>query len=256
MNKRPWGFILLISLSLMSCQSVQPANPELPSPPVTDSEMPPISDREAFADALMAKVVTAINHGDAEFLATYLLQIGEINREFAIAAIADYQTYFKGNEIENYERLGEDSLRPDTLKYRLIAGDIHKEILVSFQQENVTLYDEFLGYSARAKNLLSRFVDALKAGDSQQLAHLLSPDDLDYPVSQAEQAIANYRQAFDPQTLTFEFIGFASPTVANSPFVYRLSGSKAGQAVEHDVKAIYGDSLVGLQDDFVPAMTP
>lgn len=253
MQKRYWSLVLAIGLGVASCQTLQPSDTQLPPPPSPETTVPSEGDREAFAKDLMAKTISAINTGDADFLGAYLIHEPAIARDFALAAIADYQTYFEGNSIEDYEYIGLDPLRPDTLKFKLISGDLSKEISVSFQQEKVTIYDEFFGYSARAKNLLSRLVEALQKQDTTQLAQVLTADDLDYPIAKAETAIANYTKAIDPQTLTFEFIGFAD-LAPNSPFVYRLSGTQDGQPVRHDVKIIYGDGLVGLQDDWIPAL--
>jgi hypothetical protein len=255
MEKRTWCLILGISLGLASCQNLQPSDTQLPPPPTPETTISPQSDREALAKDLMVNAIAAINTGDADFLGSYLIHEPEIARDFALAAIADYQTYFEGNPIEDYEYLGNDTLRPDTLKFKLIGGNLSKEISVSFQQEKITIYDEFFGYSARAKQLLSRTVEMLQQQDATQLAKVLTADDIDYPIAQAEVAIANYKKAVDPQTLTFEFIGFADAS-PNSPFVYRLSGMQDNQPVSHDVKVIYGDGLVGLQDDWIPALNP
>ncbi|MFP4006518.1 MAG: hypothetical protein ACLFV6_00725 [Spirulinaceae cyanobacterium] len=253
MKKQAWCLILSLGLGLASCQTTPPSDTQLPPPPTPETTLPSESDREAFANDLMTKTIAAINTGDADFLGSYLIHEPEIARDFALAAIADYQTYFEGNPIENYEYLGPDTLRPDTLKFKLMGGNISKEISVSFQQEKITIYDEFFSYSARSKNLLSRMIESLQQQDAAELAKVLTADDIDYPVTKAESAIANYQKAVDPQTLTFEFIGFADAS-PNSPFVYRLSGTKDNQPISHDVKVIYGDGLVGLQDDWIPAL--
>jgi hypothetical protein len=73
---------------------------------------------------------------------------------------------------------------------------------------------------------------------------------LDYPVEKAQKASATYRATFDANTLKYRFDGLD----AKGFFNYTLYGTRAGQPVKHRVTVIYGDSLVGLRDEFVPEL--
>lgn len=247
-----WIAGISLSLTAIGCQSWQLSLVErstsFSAEETSSSES--ADPRAAEADALMSKVVDAINRGDAKFLSQYLRYGDEVNQAFARAAIADYRTYFNPRAIERFERVGEAPYNPEALQYKLYnRAGVNKEIFVSFQSNSVTLYDEFLTYSARAKNLLDGLIAAVQQQNARKLAAVLTPDDIDYPVSLAEQAIANYEEKLEPQTLNYSFIGLED---RRDRFIYEIAGTQNGKPIQHRVKIVYGDGLVGLEDEWIP----
>lgn len=94
---------------------------------------------------------------------------------------------------------------------------------------------------------MEQAIAAIQASDAERLAQLLSGDGEPYPVAQAEAAIARYQSAFD--TLEYEFETLERD---RQVMVYRIYGTKQGTPVEHPVQVVYGDGLVGLQDEWMP----
>lgn len=216
-----------------------------------------------IADAIMTKVIDAINRGDASVLAQYLDR-GDAGVEFATAALADYKYYFKGEKLVRFELDEvEESLASIHLKYKFFGSlkykvysstGISKEIYV-YQEgtENavsrIRVYDDFLSYSARAKGLLKFFIKYIQQKNPQKLAGVLTIDDIDYPVVEAKKVILNYEAKFNVNTLKYRFDGVDSMT---GGFLYTIYGLKGKKTVENKVKVGHGDGLVGLSDKLIP----
>lgn len=223
-----------------------PKNTQLPAANTATSKTITI---EKQADAIIENIIDAINNKDADSLAPYLIR-QDYALDFAKAAINDYKTFFKAQNIAGFQRLGKSPTRPNTFLYKIFnQNGLSKTISVSFQQKQPRVDDEFFTYSAQAKGMLTRFINSIKNKDAQKLARVLTPDDVDYPVSAARQIIANYESRFDPETLKFKFKGLRGK---GNYFVYTLYGFKNGKPVQHEVSIIHGDGLVGLQDYLLP----
>ncbi|HEY9699708.1 MAG TPA: hypothetical protein V6D10_20780 [Trichocoleus sp.] len=208
----------------------------------------------AQADALMAKVVEAINRGDGESLLPYLLQRDQ-QKENVTAAINDFKTYFRGQPIQRFERqrveaLGQVANQPvQRFYYRLYGADgSQKETTVYQDQAGIRLTDEFFLYSYWAKLRAGQYLEAIQAKDAAHLAKLMSTEEKAYPVNQAAQTIAIYQAKFDLPSLQSQFTRL--DPIAHQ-FVYTFSGAKAGQAVEHPIQVVYGDGLVQVKDSLL-----
>lgn len=199
------------------------------------------------ADAMMAGVIDAINREQAELLVPYLLERDQDLQQVE-AAIADYQTYFNGEPIAGFERL-EDST-PSRFNYRIYSNSGQSKTIAIDQTQSIRLIDEFLLYSRWAKSLVSQFTAAIQAKDASGLAKILSPDDLIYPQTDARQAIASYASRFELETIQAEFVALAAD---QQYFVYKISGLQNGEPVDHLLHVLYGDGLVSIRDEFVPA---
>ncbi|MBE9180676.1 hypothetical protein IQ268_19130 [Oculatella sp. LEGE 06141] len=252
-----WMLPLLSSAVLLGCSTVSDRSPTaeiVPSPQVVSS---PNSERDTLltateADALMADVINAINTEDVLYLMPYMLERDRYQANVE-AAIADYQTYFAGAPIERVQRerveqLGASSQR---FEYRLYGSNGISKPITLYQDQSIRLVDEFFLYSHWAKAMLDEVIASIQASDAEQLARALTADDLPYPVDQAETAIDRYGAQFDVDTLDYRFAGSAEN---RNGFNYVIIGSQNGQPREHPVTVIYGDGLVGLQDNLIPAL--
>ncbi|MCP2729007.1 hypothetical protein [Limnofasciculus baicalensis] len=209
---------------------------------------------KAEADKLMTGIVDSINQGNGAFVLPYLPE-SKRSIEFGDAGITDYKTYFNNEPISRFELVkAEDSgefINQASGKFYYLLynkSGVKKEIAINQESGNIRLGDEFFQYSYPAKVLLAKTIQAIKTEDPVLLAKVLTADDIDYPVAKAKDAIAKYRATFDPNTLAYRFDGLDK----NRHFNYTIYGTKAGKSVEHHVTIIYGDSLVGLQDKFIP----
>ncbi|GAB4377230.1 MAG: hypothetical protein Kow00121_26050 [Elainellaceae cyanobacterium] len=230
-------------------QALKPASSEI-SPQVTILPEPQSAQSltPEAADAMMAGVVDAINQERAELLVPYLLERDQDPQQVE-AAIADYQTYFNGEPIAGFERLKDST--SSRFNYRIYNNSGQSKTIAINQAQSIRLIDEFLLYSRWAKVLVARFTTAIQAKDAPELAKVLSPDDLVYPQADAEQAIDRYASKFELETIQAEFVALS---VDQQHFVYKISGLHNGQPVEHLLQVLYGDGLVNIQDEWVPAL--
>lgn len=207
---------------------------------------------EEKADLMMEAFVTAINNRDEKVIAE--LVEAEKRLHFGLESIKpgldNYNEYFKGEAISKFERNGQAPYMHDTFLYLLTTPKgINKEVIVNFQEKEIRIYDEVFEYSLLADRLLDRFLKSIQTRDANMLASTLNPDDLPYPVSDAEKVIINYEQKFDTSTIKYKFTSFDKN---QNGFEFLLIGQKGNRSVEHEVYVVYGDSLVGLHDAWVP----
>ncbi len=245
--------VTLLGLSLLGCGTAPTVSATgKVEPTSTTTQTRQSLNKEKQADAIIKKVVDAINKKDAAAIAPYLIRKDQ-GVDLAKAAIQDYNTYFKGEKVTRFERVGAAPNRPDTFLYKISnKNGLNKEIFVSFQQQEPQVYDEFLNYSYSSKGLLENFVTSIQRKDATKLARVLSPDDIDYSVTNAKKVISNYEQKFDTNTIKYRLEGLEDKT---GSFIYTLYGSKGGKPVQHKVTVIHGDGLVGLKDALIPATT-
>lgn len=248
---------LALSTVFFACAITNKIVPStVPSP--TSEILPSAQSKQILTqtqtDRLMTAIVDSINQGNGTFILPYLPE-AKRSIEFGDAAIADYKVYFNNEPISRFELVKMENsgefIDRDSGKFSYLLynkSGIHKEIAINQGLGYIRIGDEFFQYSYPAKVLLAKMIQAIKAEDSVLLAKVLTADDIDYPVVKAKKAIATYRSTFDPNTLAYRFDGLDK----NRYFNYTIYGKKAGQSVEHQVKIIYGDSLVGLQDKFIP----
>jgi hypothetical protein len=217
----------------------------------------------ARADSLVSRLVQAINDSDTAAVAGLASAPGEqLDTLAAAGALAGYRHHFEEQHIAECE-LVEEFPGPDThFVYRLksVAGST-KDVGVYHDQrhDHLRAYDEFLRYFGRAQRHSAAIVAAIRSKDPRELARLLSIDDLDYPVWLAEQAVENYRRQFDLPEIQLHYEGLErTPRMGdlnadlNRWFIYRITGTKGGRAVEHGVVISHGDGLLGWRDPLVP----
>ncbi len=208
------------------------------------------------ADLMMEAFVSAINNRDEKVI-TELVEAEKrlhFGSESIKPGLDNYNEYFKGEAITKFERKGQAPYLPDTFLYLLTTPKgKNKEVIVNFQEKEIRIYDEFFTYSLLANKLLDRFLKSIQSRDANRLASALNPDDLPYPVSDAEKVILNYEQKFDTATIKFKFSSFEKN---QNRFKFLLTGQKENSSVEHEVYVIYGDALVDIHDALVPGREP
>lgn len=256
---------LLISLSLVGCSSsslrslietpTQLTQVEITLPDLRPQEPLPVDQ----ADALMAVLVDAMNQNQPEVIAPYVWESANRPEQVA-AAIANFKTLFNQSPITSLTRTltelppnAQFAGQPEQ-RYRYeIATDTGMTQIIILQQQSgsIRVLHPFFHYSYFAKQQIDRLIESVQTNDADGLARALSPDDIDYPPNLATEAIATYRRVFDPDTMQGQFVGWEEE---RDRFVYRITGTKAGQTVEHSVVVIYGDGLVGVQDDLIPSI--
>lgn len=214
------------------------------------------------ADSLIKEFAGALNAGDAAKVLDVMTwrNDGYYTVEWAKAALDNYGVYFNGGKIEKAAFLGPAEFHQGLI-YRLYTPDgNYKEVYVNAGwldaqplYNELFIYDNILHYSYRANGHLDVFVNALRGNRPEKIASLLTYDDYasPYPESKAAEAIGNYGQLFDLQTVRYAFIGTETKK-ADSRLLYELQGTKSNTPVKHSIKVSYGDGLVGIRDDLIP----
>lgn len=207
----------------------------------------------AAADALIAATIEAINQENVEFFMPYLMERDRAS-ENVQAALKHYQAYFQGEEITDFERLGVEELGEtgdkmpiQRFNYRISTpGGMSKSIAV-YQDQTIRLDDPFLFYSVYANRLVERYVDAIQSQDLEKLGKVLNLEETWFGQEDLKAIQSKYEDLFSLDSLNYQFTGLESE---RQQFIYTLSGEDGR---EHEIKVIYGDGLVSLHDNFIPA---
>jgi hypothetical protein len=229
--------------------------------PVVQCGAPGDSGLKSEANGLVSRLVAGINARNPIAVASVSAFPGEDpDTSAARAAIEGFRHHLQDHVIE-CRFVGHPEGWDSHLEYMLIGASGASKAVVVYHDEfrnHSRVYDEFLAYFSRAQHYAPAVMDAVRRRDAQRLARLLSPDDLDYPVPLAEQAIAGYASRFDLPTLRIDYKGLdPSPAAGYGPdvrrwFGYTVHGMKDGQPVAHDILIIHGDGLIGWRDPMVP----
>ena len=198
----------------------------------------------------------AVNTGNirdfSRFVDSYITDtFGDKALETAINA---YQAYFRQRAIVRVEFAGIYPFSDQTAVYWLFNGDGRvKEVYFKWDREKGYLtWDNFVTYSHPAKLFMDAFTQALIEKDAQKLVSILTPDDILFPVEKVPDIFKAYGEVFDLKKLSWEFTGNTVGEAGTGALIYRVLGEKDGNSVEHEVKILYGDGLLGIMDEFVP----
>lgn len=271
---RRFTAVLLIGLAaIVGCQpdpepapAAETTDPEeqVVEAPVEPAAPPTRGAVEERAERLAGRLMDAINDGDAAVLAELSAIPPEIpDPAQGAAALEDYRAYFGGSAVQGVEQVNRETsggaweghdLR---LVYELVAANgIRKPVLVYYEARFDTLraYDEFLRYSNRAHAYASAVVEAIRESDPEELAMLLTIDDVTYPLSLARDAIADYEERFDLETLTVTFTGLEPRDrfSFDRAFLFSVRGSKDGRTQSNSVRLTPGDGLLSWKDPLIP----
>ena len=214
------------------------------------------------ADSVAARLVAAINAGDAAAVARLSLLPGlEPDTAAARVAIFGFRHHFGGQPVARAKLTASDAGSPGHLEYALGAADGRRKPVVVYYEPQVgafRAYDELLLYFPRAQRLVPAVVEAIRQRDSVRLGRLFTPDDVDYPPALAAEVIREYARRFDLATLGWRYQGLEAERRAPEPpdvhrrFAYVVTGTKDGRPVEHRVLLMHGDGLLGWDDPLVP----
>lgn len=112
------------------------------------------------------------------------------------------------------------------------------------QEELIRLHSLLLDYGMRSQAFMLAYVRAISSGDAQQLARILNPDDVDFPVERARELIINYRLRYDTATLRPEFV---SASERRNTITWRLRGrSPGGEEVVETIELMTADGVIGV----------
>lgn len=258
MNKSKIFISILFSFLLLGCtQAAQLPTQRETLPPQTTTQVPDAQTSKSLtpeqADALIVATIQAINEKDVDFFIPYLLE-RERTTENVRAALNHYQTYFQGGKITNFERLNIEQLGQtgnqtpiQRFNYRIYNNSgISKEIAV-YQDQTIRLTDPFLLYSFYANRLLARYVSAIQSQEVEQLSQIVNIEEELFSKEELNAVLAQYKNLFSLDSLNYELTGLNSE---HQHFIYTVSGKNGGK---HEIKVIYGDGLVSLHDNFLPA---
>ena len=167
---------LLTGLTLGGCTPQVISEPS-PTTPIETPLSSPLS--EAEANTQMTEIVAAINQEKPETLIPYLLPRDQTANNVK-AALTDYQVYFQGQPISNFElleveKLGEtgEGIPITRFHYRLESENGISKNVALYQDNSIRFHDDFFNYSYWSKQLLDNYVAAIQAGDVQKIAQIL-----------------------------------------------------------------------------------
>lgn len=215
------------------------------------------------ADKLVREFVRALNNEDAaKVLSCMTTPDNEYYTvEWAEAALANYQVYFNGEKIKRAELFGSAQYHQGLIYRLYTTADNYKEIYVNagyvdgeYLYDDLFVYDNILFYSYRAANYLNGFIRALQQNEPQRIVSLLTYDHpYAYPEEKALEVIANYATHFDLQTIEWKFAGTETKKAGEGNLIYVIYGTKNNTPVEHEITVVYGDGLVGINDQWIPS---
>ncbi len=266
--------VLLIGLAaILGCQpdpepapAAETIDPEeqVVEAPVEPAAPPTRGAVEERAERLAGRLMDAINDGDAAVLAELSAIPPEIpDPAQGAAALEDYRAYFGGSAVQGVEQVHReasgDTWEGEDLRliFELVATNgTRKPVLVYYEARFDTLraFDEFLRYSNRAHAYASAVVEAIRVSDPEELALLLTIDDVTYPVSLAREAISHYAERFDLGTLTVTFTGLEPRDrfSFDRAFLFSIRGSRDGRTQSNSVRLVPGDGLLSWKDPLIP----
>ena len=187
------------------------------------------------SDAVAADVVSAIN-GDvtaAARLTSYIYGgkaavdagVRNLRHHLSRAVSPQYQNVESGNRDVRYA-------------YRLRGANGNSSELIVYQDETVQIWNPLLYYSARADRMTREMFRLIAANDATTLARLLTADDIDFPVPDAQKIIDDYRRRYGSKSLS---ASFDRVDETKHSIIYRIDGTN------DEIVMGYGDGLLFLK---------
>ena len=210
-----------------------PAPPDIATVDVRLDKAPRLS-REG-ADAIAANVVAAINGDAASAASLYSLVYG--GKRSVDPGLRNLRHYLGRGESAKYEK-SEGSTRDIRYSYRLLGTGGKSAELVISQDETVRVWNPLLYYSGRADHMTSEMFRLVAANDAATLARLLTADDIDFPVADAQKIIDDYRRRYGSKSLSASFDRVDEP---KNSIIYKINGT------DDEIVMGYGDGLLFLK---------
>ena len=203
----------------------------------------PLDEAEAARIAvLLADVIKNPESSLFNELASYVAQGPEALR----VAIDQYRQVLGGVTRISLEK---PSYEPSP-SYRHFTFGLHgtsgRKLHVDVHQEALTrVHSSLIDYGYRSERFMNAYLRSIASGDAEQLARVLNPDDVDFPVSRAREMIIDYRKRYrDTATIRAEFAGVDDSKAA---IMWRLRGiGPNGEEVTEPILLRHGDGLIGM----------
>ena len=113
-----------------------------------------------------------------------------------------------------------------------------------YQETLVRLHSIPVDYGQRAERFVMHYVRTIASGDAEDLARLLNPDDIDFPVARAREMIVAHRLRYDTATLRPEFVDLDE---LRGRMTWRIVGkSRSGDEESEILELQFGDGLIGV----------
>lgn len=231
------------SVRLRTTSSTVP--PETARADITLAPVPPLTRAEG--EALLDRFAEVLNGGHTyePELSVYVWDGPEALR----AALEDY-----GKLLGDHVRAsvtGSNFRESDQRVEGVLTGSRRSLSLGVYQDRYRVrrLISPLIHYSHRSRLFMASFSRLVAAGEAAPLARLLTADDVDYPVEQAERVIAKYRPPFESAGGSYELVDLDEE---RSTLTYRLTWFAPDQeSVQAVVRLGYGDGLLWLRDEDV-----
>ncbi len=261
-----WGSVVLLVIVLLGCSQTDGRSADLPatsSPteatetaeePAPRPDLAPIEPRdEQHATMYAERLLQAVKDRDADSLIRLLANeesailydeklAGEILRGFEANFAIDtlvVKIFDEGHamspEAGQFEFLFEDGGPPR-------AYSEETALVVRFSDGGVVhFHNAYLRYFPFAAPMAETYLGLIRKADAQGLAAFLNADDLDVPIRVAEETIRRYEEMFDLDKAQTKYEG---------GFRFAIED---GSGMTHVFEIIYGDGLMGIRDEFIPA---
>lgn len=123
----------------------------------------------------------------------------------------------------------------------LMGNEEQLNMIYSESDSKVTCIWSYFSYFPNADGLIKGYVDSIKAKDAAKVASVMTVDDLFYTEEKAKKIIGIYDLFFDDlQSLRIKY---------NGNWTYSIRDSNNNI---HMISVIYGDGLIGIEDEFAP----
>ncbi len=244
-----WLLVILLIFSGCSLQEEAPKE-VLPAGPGSPEEVPRAVLPFTRGEDLARYVGTLAREGDPEDLLLLADQSwpGYFDTEAMAAAVADYRTILGTAPVVAVTAAGAVPYAEALHRYELATGAGRSLILTLKEEGGQYFLADFVTYYSGFKNrLMDRYLKALRQEDPAEIARAVYLDETGetYPEAAAVNLLHRYREAFDLETLAWEFTG---ETGSGGEFAIRMTGMKEGTPVIHDIRVVTGDGQVGLRD--------
>jgi hypothetical protein len=187
------------------------------------------------ADAIAAGVVAAIK-GDPASAAT-LSSLVYGGKPAIDAGLGHLRHHLGSAQSAEFEKT-EGNQHDIRYAYRLQGTTGRSTALSISQDETVRVWNPLLYYSHRAERMTSEMFRLIAANDATTLARLLTADDIDYPVADAQKIIDDYRRRYGTRKLSASFDRLDE---TRGSIIYRVVGTN------DEIEMGFGDGMLFLK---------
>jgi len=208
------------------------------------------SNQEKNPDQAAEELVALIKARDAESLLQVLNNSNEVSydRSEVNTILEGFASNFDLDTLS--VQFNEDGITnsPESGQYEYILIDknyneINDEIRLTVRYPydgGVVYHNPYIRYFPYAELMAQEYVNLIKEEKIKELAGFLNPDDVIVPDWVAEEIISSYKQLLSFETMSVRYIDEFNFVIED------------GMGKEHDIKVIYGDGLMNIEDPLIP----